>query len=54
MGNAPGKWQWGQVHTLELVNPLRRNGFGKALLGSGPLPLGGSGETLYRGWYDYD
>jgi len=54
MGNTPEKWQWGQVHTLELVNPLRRKGPGKALLGSGPLPMGGSGETLYRGWYDYD
>jgi len=54
MGNAPEKWQWGQLHTLELVNPLRRKGPGKALLGSGPLPMGGSGETLYRGWYDYD
>ncbi|MBC8438737.1 MAG: penicillin acylase family protein [Deltaproteobacteria bacterium] len=54
MGNSPEKWQWGQVHTLELVNPLRRTEPGKALLGSGLLPMGGSGETLYRGWYDYD
>ncbi len=54
LGPDPEKWQWGKVHTLELVNPLLRNGAGKALLGSGPMPMGGSGETLYRGWYDYD
>lgn len=54
MGSDPEKWQWGKMHTLELVNPLRRNGAGKTLLGSGPMPMGGSGETLYRGWYDYD
>ena len=54
LGPDPEKWQWGKVHTLEIVNPIRRNGAGKALLGSGPMPMGGSGETLYRGWYDYD
>ncbi|MCM2286694.1 MAG: penicillin acylase family protein [Desulfobacula sp.] len=54
LGPDPETWQWGKVHTLELVNPIRRNGAGKALLGSGPMPAGGSGETLYRGWYDFD
>lgn len=55
MGDAdPESWRWGEVHTLELYNPLRREGFGKALLGTGPMPMGGSGETLYRGWYDFD
>ncbi len=54
LGPDPEKWQWGKVHTLELVNPIRRSGSGKELLGSGPMPMGGSGETLYRGWYDYD
>ena len=54
LGDNPEKWQWGKVHTLELVNPLRRKGTGKTLLGSGPMPAGGSGETLNRGWYDYD
>jgi acyl-homoserine lactone acylase PvdQ len=54
LGPDPEKWQWGKVHTLELVNPIRRKGAGKALLGSGPMPAGGSGETLYRGWYDFD
>ena len=51
-GNDPRKWLWGKVHSLELVSPLRRNGMGKGLLGSGQMPMGGSGETLYRGLYD--
>ncbi|MEN8210564.1 MAG: penicillin acylase family protein [Thermodesulfobacteriota bacterium] len=54
LGDDPKKWQWGQIHTLELVNPIRREGTGKTWLGSGPMPIGGSGETLYRGWYDYN
>ena len=51
LGNDPNNWLWGKVHTLELVSPIRRKGLGKELLGSGQLPMGGSGETLYRGWY---
>ena len=51
-GKDPGHWLWGKVHTLELVSPLRRKGPGKGLLGSGPMPMGGSGETLYRGLFD--
>jgi len=54
LGDDPGQWLWGKVHYLELVNPLMRSGKGKALLGTGPLPMGGSGETLYRGWFDFD
>jgi len=54
LGNDPKKWQWGKIHTLELVSPIRRKGPGKTWLGTGPMPVGGSGETLYRGWYDYD
>ncbi len=54
LGNDPKKWQWGKIHTLELVNPIRRKGPGKTWLGSGPMPMGGSGETIYRGLYNYD
>lgn len=54
LGSDMDKWQWGRVHTLELVHPIRRDGFGKTLLGTGPMPFPGSGETLCRGWYDYD
>jgi penicillin amidase len=54
LGKDPKDWKWGKIHTLELVSPLRRKGPGKSLLGSGPMPMGGSGETLYRGLYDLD
>jgi penicillin G amidase len=47
------QWQWGRIHTLDLVNPLARNGRLKNLLGTGPMPMGGSGETLYRGKYAF-
>ena len=51
-GEDPHDWFWGKVHTIELVSPIRRNGLGKGLLGSGPMPMGGSTETLYRGFFD--
>ena len=54
LGDNPAQWRWGDLHTLELVNPLVRKGRLKALFGTGPMPMGGSGETLYRGWYDFD
>lgn len=54
LGNDPEQWKWGKIHTLELVNPLARKGIAGRILGTGPMPMGGSGETLYRGWYDYD
>lgn len=49
LGGQPAHWRWGRVHYLELVSPLRREGAGKTLLGSGPLPMGGSAATLLRG-----
>lgn len=54
LGDDPTQWEWGKVHYLELVSPLRRSGWGKSLVGSGPMPMGGSGETLYRGWYAWE
>lgn len=54
LGRDPEKWLWGKVHRLELVSPIRRTGFGKGLLGGGNHPMGGSGETLYRGLYDFN
>ena len=53
LGRDPEKWLWGKAHQLELVHPLRRQGFGKGLLGGGSHPMGGSGETLYRALYDF-
>ncbi len=52
LGDDPKEWLWGKVHTLELVSPIRRTGLGKELLGTGPMAMGGSGETLYRGLYN--
>ncbi|MDT8380374.1 MAG: penicillin acylase family protein [Desulfotignum sp.] len=52
LGPETAQWQWGRLHTLTLVSPLAKDGWLSRLLGTGPLPMGGSGETLYRGWYD--
>ncbi len=52
LGNDPAKWLWGKAHTIEFVNPIRRKGFGKELLGA-VYPMAGSGETLYRAVYDF-
>ncbi|MFH1034996.1 MAG: penicillin acylase family protein [Pseudomonadota bacterium] len=54
LGGQPADWRWGRVHYLELVSALRRQGPGKGLLGSGPLPMGGSAATLLRGRPDLD
>ena len=54
LGGNPENWLWGKVHQLELVSPIRRKGFGKGLLGGGSHPMGGSGETLYRGIYGFN
>ena len=53
-GTDRKEWKWGKVHQIEFVNPIRRQGFGTSLLGSGRNPMGGSRETLYCAWYDYD
>ena len=54
LGSDMARWQWGRVHTITFVNPLRRDGFGRDLLGGGKHPVSGSGETLRRGRYDYN
>lgn len=48
----PAKWRWGDHHRITFVSPLRREGVGSAFLGSGPHPMDGSQETLYRASYD--
>ncbi len=53
LGGNPDKWLWGKVHRLEFVSPIRREGFGKGLLGGGSHPALGSGETLGRGIYNF-
>jgi penicillin amidase len=54
LGDDPGKWLWGKAHRLEFVSPIRREGFGKGLVGGGSHPAPGSGETLCRGIYEFD
>jgi len=54
IGQDPTKWVWGKVHQLEFVSPIRREGFGKGLVGGGSHPFFGSGETLCCGMYDFN
>ena len=52
LGEDVSQWKWGKVHKMELVSPIRREGFGKGWLGA-IYPMSGSGETLYRAAYDF-
>ena len=54
MGGDPASWRWGRVHRVEFVSPIRREGFGKSLVGGGSHPALGSCETLGRGIYAFD
>jgi penicillin amidase len=54
VGKDPQQWLWGKVHQMEFVNPIRRKGFGKGLVGGGSHPAPGSCETLYRGIYGFN
>ena len=42
------------MHTIEHVSPIRRQGFGKGLVGSGKIPVSGSSETLLRNYYGFN
>ena len=53
LGKNPHQWQWGKIHQMEFVSPVRREGFGKGLLGGGSHPAPGSAEVLYRGLYKF-
>ena len=53
LGNDPAKWQWGELHRLIFVSPLRREGAGRDLLGGGNFAYPGSQETLLRAIYTY-
>lgn len=54
LGADPAKWLWGNVHRHEFVSPIRLSGPGSEWLGGGSHPVAGSGETLYRGLYDFN
>jgi penicillin amidase len=53
LGADPARWLWGKVHVHEFVSPIRRSGPGVEWLGGGFHPASGSGETLYRGIYEF-
>jgi penicillin amidase len=53
LGDDPAQWDWGKVHVLEFLSPIRRSGAAKEWLGGGSHPALGSGETLCRGIYDF-
>jgi len=52
LGTDIEAWQWGDLHQMEFVNPLRRERIGKSLLGGGSHRMGGSAHTLYRASFD--
>lgn len=54
IGKDINGWTWGKVHQIVYINPIRRSGTGKKWLGGGSHPMGGSGETLYRGLYEFN
>ena len=54
LGDNPAKWHWGRAHRLEFLSPIRPDGIGKRWLGGGSHPMGGSGETLLRGIFDFN
>jgi penicillin amidase len=53
-GSNPINWKWGEIHTIEFINPLMRSGILKWVFGGGTFPMSGSGETLYRGLYKFE
>jgi penicillin amidase len=54
LGSDPARWLWGKVHRHEFISPIRRSGPGSEWLGGGSYPAPGSGQTLYRGIYDFN
>jgi len=52
LGHDMNSWRWGDLHQMEILNPLRRSGIGKGLLGGGSHAASGSAHTLYRGSFD--
>jgi len=53
LGNDMDAWEWGKVHQIVYINPIRRKGLGKEWLGGGSHPMGGAGETLHRALYGF-
>lgn len=54
VGKDPLSWQWGKIHQIEFINPIRRQGIGKEWLGGGKHPMAGSGDTVLRALFPLD
>ena len=50
-GDDPTTLNWGEIHKISFVSPLRPGGPGSRLLGGGVFEKEGSGETLNRAGY---
>ena len=53
LGDDPESWLWGRYHRYHFVSPIARKGAAKGLLGAGPYPASGSGDTLCRAKSSY-
>jgi penicillin amidase len=53
LGPEVENWQWGRIHRIRFLNPIRRKGLGSGWLGGGDHPAPGSSATLNRGRYDF-
>ena len=53
LGEEKNSWTWGKIHQITFLNPIRRGGTGSEWLGAGTYQMAGSGETLYRGLFDF-
>ncbi len=47
---SPDKQKWGDIHRIEFINPVFREGLLKGLFSKGPYSISGSSETLYRAY----
>lgn len=53
LGEDMAAWQWGDLHTLYFEHPAGTAEPERSLLGDGPYPFEGDGETLDRGAYAF-
>ncbi len=53
LGDDPESWLWGHYHRYQFISPIARKGAAKRLLGAGPYPATGSGDTLCRAKSSY-
>jgi len=51
IGTNPTDWQWGKLHTVRFVSPIRPKGIGSELVGAETFPKSGSNQTLNRGGF---